>query len=211
MHDYVRFSLGLQEIVDYDEGPMIDAKLHEGTIDLLARTKCVARCLHLRVKAGIDEYQLDHSVLALVDVEDGLLPKARRDQTDYSPSFTLIRADMLRLEPAPETDDVIDSWAVMRPAQMSDDADSPGFEDFGAIPDEFQDAIILYALWKLAEYANDQPSVVGERFRVLYEGQDGRGGRISQIKMAVNKRASARAPRRRVSMRPLAVRDSWVG
>jgi hypothetical protein len=211
MHDWVKYSLGLQEITDYDEGGMIDNLLHQGAIDLLARTKCVARCLHLRVKAGVDEYTLDHSVLSLIDVDDGKLPKARRDQTSYSPAFTLVRADVLRLEPPPDEDGTVDSWAVMRPEQMTDDGDSPGFEDFGAIPDEYQDAILLYALWKGAEYSNDQPSVVGERYRVLYEGQDGQGGRLAQIRSSVNKRASARGPARRVLLPTQPDKSIWVG
>src|SRR4030095_540611 len=178
MHDYDHFTLGLQEIVDFDESELIDRLLHQGTIDLLARTKCTARCLDLRVKAGVDEYKLDHAVLALIDVDDGMLPRARRDQTSYSPSFTLIRSDMLRLQPGPSEDGLIQSWAVMRPDPMVEDDDSPSSDKFGGIPDEYQDAILMYALWKGAEYANDQASVQGERYRVAYEGQDSISGRV---------------------------------
>jgi hypothetical protein len=92
------------------------------------------------------------------------------------------------------------------------DTDSPSMEAFGAIPDEYHDAIVSYALWKAADYADDGSSQMGERYRLLYEGQDGRGGRIAQIKTLINKRGTARAPRARVSMRSSRYgRSSWVG
>jgi hypothetical protein len=29
------------------------------------------RCVNLNIAAGVDQYKLDHSILALVEVEDG--------------------------------------------------------------------------------------------------------------------------------------------
>lgn len=232
MADRVQFWLGLQDIVGYDETTLIHDLLYDGTLDVLSRTKCVARCLDLRVTAGIDTYTLDHGVLALVDVEDGHRLRARRDQDDYWDSgangvvvyppgtvpldschrtFTLIRSDILVVRPTPSEDGEIQTWAVMRPQRMAADDDSPGDEAFGAIPEEFQDAITGYALWKGSDYSDDQSGAQGERYRTLYEGQDGRGGRLAQIRIAVNKRGTSRAPRRRVRMRGISSRSSWVG
>lgn len=232
MKQRVQSWLGLQDesqVGSYGEGQMVANLLYEGTIDVLARTKCVVRCVQLRVTAGQSEYLLDHAILALVDVEDGWREKARRDQTPYqsnaiivypsgtdgpvssSPSFTLIRSDVLRVQPTPSVDGTIQVWAVMRPQQMLADTDSPGMEAFGAIPDEWHDAIIGYALWKAADYTDDGGSQNGEYYRVLYEGQDGRGGRLAQIRMAANKRGTAKAPRRRVKLRGISASGSYVG
>jgi hypothetical protein len=209
MADQIKFGIGLQDISAYDESGYIYDRIYDGTIDLLARTKCVARCVNLNVQANVDTYLLDHSLLALVDVENGQR-RARRDET-FVPSFTLIRADVLRLDPAPSADGSVQTWAVIRPAQMAGDSDSPGMEQYGGIPSEYHDAIVLYGLWKAADYADDASAQQGERYRALYEGPDGRAGRIAQIRSLVNRRGSARAPRRRVTLSAQTSRDAWVG
>jgi hypothetical protein len=118
---------------------------------------------------------------------------------------------VLRLDPTPSEDGVVQTWAVLKPARMVADDDSPSMENFGAIPEEFQDAIITYALWKGSDYSDDQTGAQGERYRMQYEGQDGRGGRLAQIRSAVNKRGTARAPRRRVRLSGVSTHDTWVG
>jgi len=211
MSDEVQYWLGLQDIAAFDERTFIWNKLYQGTIDMLARTKCVARCLDLNVRAGVDQYILDHSVLALVDIENGDRRRARRDEQLSSPNFTLIRADVLQLEPAPDADGVIQTWAVLRPAQMANDTDSVGDEKYGAIPDEYQDAVVLYALWKCSDYSDDASAQMGERYRIQYEGQDTRSGRLGQIRSSVNKRGTARAASRRVRLSSVRPASSWQG
>jgi len=226
MKNEVIRTLGLQDITDYDETGMVANWIYRGIIDMLSRTRCVVRCVNMHVRAGVDEYTLDHSILALVDVGDGLIRRLRRDEsitpedaTVYAPNppisntvygFTLIRADLLRVEPTPTLDGTLQVWGVMRPTQMTQDTDNPGDDQFGALPDEYQDAPILYALWKGSDYSDDASSQQGERYRMLYEGQDGRGGRLGQIRVLVNKRGTARAPRSRVTLSPLTTHDSWL-
>lgn len=210
MVDEVQANLGLEDIVPLDETIYAGAKINQGVIDLLARTRCVARCVQLNVSANEDTYVLDHAILALVEVEDGLYRVNRT--SDYQPSFTLIRSDILLLQPAPSANGTTQVWAVMRPQPMTQDTDSPGMEQFGAIPDEFQDAIVTYALWKCADYSDDATSQQGERFRNQYEGQDGRGGRLAQIRSQVNKRGTSRPPKRRVrGLRVVQSYTSWAG
>jgi hypothetical protein len=221
--------IGLQDIEDYDESVLVDDLIYQGTIDLLARTRCTVRCVHLQVTKDESTYVLDKSILALVDLDDGHIPRYRRDEHGhpsgyigvvvYPPgytdqrrmSFNLIRSDLLRLDPAPSEDGEVDVWAVLRPQRMDEDADSPSQETYGAIPDEYHDAIFLYACWMAGNYSDDESSGQGEHYRVLYEGQDGRGGKISEIKMLVNKRGTARAPRRRVRVRTVGAHSGWVG
>lgn len=209
MRDQVVHWLGLQDISAYNETTLVNEQLYLGTLDLLARTRCVVRCVDLRVEADVGEYTLDHAVLALVDLEDGRR-RARRDETLH-PSFTLIRADVLRLSPTPSEAGEVQVWAVKRPQRMVADADSPSFEQFGAIPDEYQDAIVTYCLWKMSDYTDDATAAHGERYRILYEGQDGNGGRLSQIRASVNKRGTARAPRAKVTLSPAPPSGVWVG
>jgi hypothetical protein len=209
MYSQVQSALGLQDISGLDEKTYAKGLVNRGSIDVLSRTRCTARCIQLRVLAGVDQYLVGNQLLALVDIEDGR-ERVNRDST-YCPSFTLIRSDVLRVQPTPSEDGEVQVWAVKHPLPMVDDEDSPGMEDFGAIPDEYQDAIVLYAMWKAADYADDATSNQGERYRILYEGQDGRGGRLGQIRMLVNKRGTARAPRRRVRMRGVPSSSNWIG
>jgi hypothetical protein len=213
MRDQVVNWLGLQDIDSYNETTMVGDLLYQGTIDLLSRTRCTVRCVQLRVQAGQDEYTLDHGILALVDVENGARPRLRRNQLAdaIDPGFALIRSDVLLVEPTPSVDGQIQVWGVMRPQQMALDTDSPESESFGAIPTEYHDAIVSYAMWKAADYSDDAGSQQGERYRVLYEGQDGRGGRLGQIKSLVNKRGTARAASRKVTVKVLNSHDSYVG
>lgn len=223
--------LGLQDIDSYNETVMVDDLIYQGTLDLLSRTRCTVRCVQLRVQAGQDEYTLDHGILALVDLENGARRRMRRDEPDYwydggavwyaydgrdGPphchlGFTLLRSDLLLVKPTPSVDGTIQVWGVMRPLAMMLDSDSPGMEAYGAIPDEYHDAIVDYALWKGADYSDDAGSQMGERYRMLYEGQDGRGGRLGQIRVLVNKRGTARAPRRKSSIGMIRPGSVWVG
>jgi hypothetical protein len=207
LRDRVVKEIGLQDITDYDETAMVNDFIYDGIVDILARTRCTVRCVHLKTKAGEAEYTLDHSILGLVEVQD---PRARRDEK-YAPSFTLIRSDILVLQPTPSEDGEVDVWAVVRPAKMTADGDSPSTESFGGIPDEYHDAIFYYAAWHAASYADDESATMGDRYRTLYEGQDARGGKLQLIKQLVNKRGTARAPRRRVTVRTVSQRPRLIG
>ena len=228
LRDRVVNEIGLQDIEDYDETVLADDLIYQGTIDLLARTRCTVRCVHLQVSAGESTYVLAGSILALVDVEDGHVQRLRRDELGMNGAvgvvvypagytggathgFTLIRSDLLRVSPIPNEDGEIDVWAVMKPARMDGDTDSPSDEAYGAVPEEYHDAIWLYACWMASSYADDESGQQGERYRQLYEGQDGRGGRIALIKSLVNRRGTSRAPRRRVRLRAVGTHRGWQG
>jgi len=210
MADRVIATVGLQDIEPLNEATLVDDWIYEGTIDMLARTRAVARCVHLTVVPEVSTYTLAHSILALVDVENG--DKRRRRRDDDERGFTLIRSDILRLDPTPTEAGSVDVWAVLRPARMVNDDDDLGSEAFGAIPEEFQDAIELYALWHASDYAHEANTQRGERYRVLYEGQDGRSGRLGMIRSQVNKRGTAFAPmRRRQLLRSRRTpRSAWI-
>lgn len=210
LYSQVVANLGLQDLSSFDEQAYAKGLINRGVIDVLSRTRCTVRCVDIRVLANVSEYVVTNQILALVDIEDGLTKVARSSTSQ--PSFTMIRSDILRVQPTPSEDGEIQVWAVKRPQPMVADTDDPMMEQFGAVPDEFQDAIVLKALWVGGDYADDASSSQGERFRILYEGQDGRGGRLAQIKSQVNKRGTARAPRRIVSgLASLHSSDHWAG
>jgi hypothetical protein len=205
----VQANLGLQDITSFSEKAYVQSLINAGVVDVLTRTRCTVRCIDLRVLAGVDEYIVVNQLLGLVDVQDGR-EKVNRSST-RQPSITMIRSDILRIQPMPAEDGDVQVWGIKRPQPMAGDLDTPESEQFGAIPMEFHDAIVTYGLWKAADYADDATSGSGERFRLLYEGQDGRGGRLGQIRIQVNKRGTGRAPSRRVhGLRSVSSHNSWV-
>lgn len=210
MYSQVVANLGLEDITGFDEVTYAKGLINRGVIDVLSRTRCTVRCVNLNVDAGVSQYVVGGLLLGLVDIEDGLA-KVNRDSS-YSPSFTMIRSDILRLQPTPSEDGSVQVWGIRHPSPMTADTDDPAMEQFGAIPDEYQDAVMTYALWHAADYADDATSQQGERFRTLYEGADGKGGRLGQIRMLVNKRGTQRPPRRRVrGLAGTSSADNWVG
>jgi len=196
----VTYELGLQDNTAFSEASFVATWIYNGTLDLLSRARPVVRCINLNVNAGTDQYTLDHKILTLVDVESGARPRAARaaDVTAYS--FVLVRSDVLLVRPTPSEDGSVQVWAVLRPQKMVNPTDDLGTEAFGAIPDEFQDAVVTYALWKGSRYADDQSGQQGELYRIQYEGADGRSGRLGQIKTLVNKRGTASLARTRVDL-----------
>jgi len=227
MQDFVVAALGLEDIDSYNEVTMVNMWLNQGVIDMLARTRCVARCVRLETQNGVDTYTLDHGILALIDMDNSAqvaddsgavytVPRrfraGRTDVVTIQPSFRLIRSDVIQIVPTPSVDGmIVQCWAVLRPLAMANTDDDLGDEKFGAIPDEFQDAVITYALWKCGDYGDDTSSQQGERYRTLYEGADGRGGRLGQIRAIVNKRGTSIPVRRRVRLRGLSRPGFYVG
>lgn len=217
MSNFVTATLGLQDIDSYNETSMIGMWLNQGVLDLLSRTRCTARCVQLNTLADVDTYTLDHNILTLIDADnasrDGRRYRAGRAEKPTSGlAFRLIRSDVLQIIPAPSEDGMtVQVWAVLKPLPMAAPADDPGDEQFGAIPPEFHDALVLYTLWKCADYSDDASSQQGERYRGLYEGSDGLGGRLGQIRMLVNKRGTGIPIRRPVRLSGLSTSGSFVG
>jgi len=215
MKDFVVSTLGLQDITSYDETALVGMWLNQGVIDVLSRTRCTVRCVQLNTQANVDTYTLDHGILALVDL-DNALPQGRRyraarNEFPIDPAFVLIRSDVLKIIPMPDTSgQTVQVWAVLKPTAMVLDTDAPDQESFGAIPPEFHDALITYALWKCADYSDDSSSQQGERYRGIYEGGDGRSGRLAEIRRLVNKRGTAIPIRRRVRLSSLSSSGSYV-
>jgi len=217
MSNNVVANLGLQDIDSYDETSMVAMWLNQAVLDLLSRTRLVVRCVNMTTQNGVDTYTLDHKILSIVDSDNALPPgrryrAARNENTAVDPAFRLIRSDVLQIVPTPSEDgQTVQIWAVLQPQPMANPNDDPQLEQFGAIPPEFHDVLITYALWKCADYADDGSSQSGDRYRILYEGADGRGGRLAQIRMLVNKRGTGIPVRRRVRLPGMSYSGYYAG
>ncbi len=222
MQGRVQYTLGLSDIATTNETLLAQGWLNEGVVDVLARTRPYTRVIQLNVTANTPVHDLQNTVLALVDIQNpdnsSFLPRLSREdaviaQQDGKPGFAF-EEPLLWLSPVSSSDTFVQAYGVFRPAAMSQNTDDCSDPTHGGLPPEFHPAVINYALWKGGEYLQHEQSQGGERWRVLYEGQDGRGGDISRIKQILSKRVSPQGTQRRDLTRnlgALAPSGSYIG
>lgn len=176
---------------------------NEAVIDVLSRTKVHVRRVELQLDAGVTEYDLSQSVIRLWSLmdEDGSplleIPEGEFLSYEDAKVFQFVGYNRFVIGWEPAAGDTIDAWYTPRPTPMTTDAHDPALVTYGLIPAEFHDALLNYMCWKAGETTRDQGSGLGEKWRRLYEGEDGTGSLgsdLGQIKWAVNRRGASGAP-----------------
>ena len=204
MTNRVKYTLGMEDIATNDEVALAQAYLNEGVVDVLVRTRPYTRCINLKLTANTAAHDVASQVLWLLDIQllngDFLDRLSREDviaaQKGGARGFAY-EEPMLWVSPMLSEDGPVKAYGGFRPAPMvgpTDDASNP---DSGGLAAEFHPAVVNYALWKGGEYLQHEQSAGGERWRVMYEGQDGTGGDISRIKKILTKRVTAQGAMRR--------------
>lgn len=221
MQDRVKFTLGAEEITTNDEVALIKDYLNAGIVNILTRTRPYTRQIQLNLTGGVAIHDMASSILALVDVEvpgQGFLRRySREDITrmqDAGEAGFAYEEPLFWISPIATQNSIINAYGVFRPTPLVADADDPGGPSTGGLNPEFHEAIVLYALWKMAEYVQHEGSGQGERWRIQYEGQDGTEGEIARIKRILNKRVTPRAAGRRdlsTTLGGLSPSGSYIG
>jgi hypothetical protein len=201
----LRYTLGLDDTTVNDEVALGKAFLNEGVVDILSRTRPYTRCINLLLSADTAVHDMHSTIIALLDIQAPgdthfLTRMSREDivlaQEAGARGFAY-EEPMLWISPVPREDTYIKTYGVFRPTPMANAADDPAQMQWGGLAPEFHPAILNYALWKGGEYLQHEQSGGGERWRVLYEGQDGMGGDIARIKRILAKRVTPAGQRRR--------------
>jgi hypothetical protein len=201
--DRVIAVLGLQDDTDAPELALVQDWVFEGIGDIAARTRAGTRVINLKLTADTPVHDMSNVIISLLDLEDsyGFLPRLTR-QDAVTAQGRLERGyayeePLLWFSPVPTEEMFFKAYGVFRPQRMMLDTDTPATPQFGNLAPEFHPTIVTYALWKGGEYTEHEQSGGGERWRVQYEGQDGRGGEISKIKAILSKRVTPAGARRR--------------
>lgn len=190
MTSLIQYALGLREP---DEVPMIQKEIHRGILDVLRRTGCFVQCINADVpdngtriefaaQGGIQRAKfIRRGDTTLYRVSFGVL-----NQTGQSDAFAQV-GQLLFFGASFAPGEQLQLYAVPRPPAMTDDGDLIEDEQWGGIPEEFQDAVELYIKSKLASRSSDSTSQQGLAFLAQYVGQDGRGGRCADIRSEMNR------------------------
>lgn len=175
--------IGLDNTASSEEQGFIDGWVNEGVVEVLKRTKCTVQSATATPGATAD-YALPTTVLDLVDVyftsggqtyeplervtvdELLLYRQASTTGTAGPPAkFALAGNGLVMWWPTPSATDTITYYAVVRPTALSASSDTPSSASNGGIPDEYHKAIEVYAFAEAADWADDQTSAQGQRYR----------------------------------------------
>ena len=201
----LRYTLGLEDIAANDEVALGRDFINEGVVDILARTRPYTRCINLTLTASTPVHDMHNSILALVDLQSSdsetFLERMTREdivtaQRAGERGFAY-EEPLLWISPVSDEAVTFKAYGVFRPTPMTADPNDPADMTFGGLAPEFHPAILNYALWKGGEYVQHEQSGGGERWRTIYEGQDGMGGDIARIKRILAKRVTPAGQRRR--------------
>ena len=205
MRRNIQYGLGLREP---EELPIITQKINDGVRDVLRRTGCTVLCFDATTPDNSSKVKLSSSIMRVIHVARN---DVRLEQTSYPqliryPAGYAHVGDMLIFGTAFHADDRLQIYGVPRPTKLSADGDALENEIFGGIKEEFQDAVELYAMSELADLAGDETSQRGGTYRIQYEGQTGREGRLAEIRRQVNKMGGLTLGKARLEYRLVGVR-----
>lgn len=205
MRRNIRYALGLNEP---EELPIIDQKINEGVSDVLRRTGCTVVCFDADTPDDSDRLTLSSGILRVLHV---VRNEVRLDRTSYPslsryPSGFAQVGDVLIFGSKFSPTEKLQIYGVPAPSILA--APSNALEDinYGGIEPTFQDAVQLYALAELGMLANDETSNRGANYRIMYEGQTGREGRLAEIRRQVNKMSGATLGRAQLDYRLVGLR-----
>jgi len=200
-----------------EEYVLVGDFLNEGVRDMLDRTRLHVRCVDIQLVAGQTAYEFDDNIIRIITMKVGSTKLIQKERTDLDGgSYCVPGHDRLVLGFVPSDGQVLETEFIPRPTEMVNDTDDPATMAFGNIEQQFQPGLINYACWHMGDNLDDTSSQSGERYRILYEGQDGNAGvgtNLGQVKRAVNRRAMSGSRERPLG--DLEVFDSdpylWVG
>ncbi len=182
-----------------DETQLLEELANEAVLDILARTKVHVRRAEVVLTTGISEFDLDASILRVWNIVRGTeeLTEQPLHSLD-SNGYAFAGYNRLVVGQAGTGETAILDYTP-RPTAMTTDADDPSSQAFGNIPKEHHIAIVNYMLWHASDKAGDAQVQRGERYRAMYEGQDGMAGpgtNLGRIKAAINQRGGSVQVRR---------------
>jgi len=173
--------IGLTNTVAGDQ-TSIDNWVNQGVTDVMVRTNCQVRCANLTLTAGVANYTLPTSILAIMTCDqvssginyqleqaqlEDILAMRRASSAYVSPAqyYAVAGSDLFLIYPTPAlSSDTVSIYYVPRPVVLSASSDSPS-----EIPSEFHPLVEYYAFYRAATYTDDSSSQGGQVYLQRYE------------------------------------------
>jgi hypothetical protein len=201
--DQIVNTLGLQDDTTFNESDFVNQLIYQAVTDILANCRPNMRVMDLTIQPDTPVHDMSSQVIAISDIalntdrgEYFLDRFTREDITEaqqYGAKGYCYDEPMLWISPIVAEPTVIRAYGVFRPLQMLSDTDSPADVRYGGLADEFHPAIVIYCLWKAAEYVEHESSGYGEKWHLQYMGPDGNSGELGRIRKVMSKRVTAQA------------------
>jgi len=167
--------LGLDDTENSEELILMQRWLKRGVVDVLLRTHCYVDIGVMALQAGVTDYRTDASILAvdnitlpdttgqpyqltvvpMTEILPYLSPGVAATAT---PTYVAIEGTLMRIAPVPSTAISLTYIYVPHPSDMGTDGTKaldnldPSTPAYGGIPTAWHDAILMFMLWKGAEY-----------------------------------------------------------
>lgn len=189
------------------DNTLIDGWVNDGVVDFVRRTHCNVDCGTLETIADVWKYNLPASPMSIKDVwidgsdtrvvavdpSDVIRMRTSSPQVEGTYLFYALEgSDLFMLYPTPGSIYTINVLHVPYPAAMSLTSDSPT-----DIPVEYHLGPELYALWRAADYRDDETSKQGIAYREQYDSF------VAETIASLNRKQGQRMPQARTSRRRL--------
>jgi hypothetical protein len=194
-------TLGLDETASGADDTVLAYELNDAVRQFLLDTHCNVNRSETTIAAETDDSEIATSVMLILDIQVtsgsvvGLperttpaeILRMRRSSTGSTGAryYALQGNDLLMWYPALAVGDVVLTYYVPLPTEMSSGSHDPATETYGGIPVAYHPALIEYAKWKMADYDDDGSSQMGVVYQAEYErlvrkyrkAMRGKGGR----------------------------------
>lgn len=206
-------SLGLDDTASSDELTLMQRWVNRGIVDVLMKTRCYMDIGTMTLTAGKTDYRLDSAILVVnqitvpdtagnaieldsINMNDILPYLSSQIATTATPLYASIEGTFMRVAPPPSSAAVLTYLYVPKPTEIPADgttgSDSldPSTPAYGGIPTEYHDALVMYLLWKAAEYDDKGGGFFrGKAFAPGSAYQQEYEGRIDEIKKEHRRKA----------------------
>jgi hypothetical protein len=200
---------------ELDEAAFLEELANEAVIDILSRTAVHVRRATIALSAGDSEFDIDAAVLRIWGIKrDTNWLQEQSDEALDEYGYKFLGHNRIVLGSPGVGDSLLVAYVPL-PTPMTADAHDPALVTYGLIPVQFHRAIVNYMCWHAADKAGDSQTQRGDRYRKLYEGEDGLGSvgtDLGRIQTFTNMRGGAvRVTRQREALVSDSRPSHWIG
>lgn len=213
LRNAVYSKLGMDSTAAGNDETLVTQWLNEGVREVLLRTHCYVSAIDLTLTADEWKYDMDTSVMALlqawdsnnnpVDIinMDDLLDLRYSDSSSYTfgsgnTKMAMLGANMFAVWPTPSDAGTLSAFYVPKPTEMSSGTHDPSNTTYGGVPVQFHKAIELWALKEGSDHEHEARTKSGMQYEAAFDKYIGQ-----LVRPSVNRMQGRKGPARLGRMR----------